>query len=170
MDSTILNAKPLFIKNGEQIVNLCEPVLGQSNTGIRIIDLFYVSDMEMRPDLVSYVAYRTENYFDFVLKFNGISNPYSLDKDTIVFIPEISDFKTKFNTVKKKEETKGSEFNIRDQYIEKTTNIDPRRAEFHNLLKTLKNKGMNVAKDLFPPTIQEEGKNEANILENSVIF
>ena len=35
-------------------------------------------DYAMRPDLISMFAYGTDQYTDIILKFNGISNPFSL--------------------------------------------------------------------------------------------
>lgn len=41
----------------------------------------------MRPDLVSQMMYDTDEYAEFVLKFAGISNPFSLDDDDVLLIP-----------------------------------------------------------------------------------
>lgn len=44
----------------------------------------------MRPDLVSQMMYDTEDYTEFVLKFAGISNPFTLDDDDVLLIPNDS--------------------------------------------------------------------------------
>jgi hypothetical protein len=171
MNLNILNNKRTVTYDGVERVDLCDPVLGKSSNGIRVIDLFRVVDMEMRPDLLSHAAYRSPDFFDFILKFNGISNPYSLDRDQLIFIPELSDFKSKFDTViKSKDDSDNSDFNIRSQYIDKKTNIDTKRSEYHTLLQTLKNKGMNVSNEILPPNIQETGKAESVIQNDKVIL
>ena len=44
----------------------------------------------MRPDLVSQMMYDTEDFTEFVLKFAGISNPFTLDDDDVLLIPNDS--------------------------------------------------------------------------------
>ena len=170
MDLTTLIAKPNITKNGEEIIDISEPVYGRSKNGIKIIDMFYVADMEMRPDLLSHVAYSNDNFLDFILKFNGISNPYSLDKDWLVYIPEISDFSTKLQTVVKPVSTQSNKNAFKDQYVEKPTNVDPRRKAFHKMIDDLKKKGYNTPKDLRPPTIQEDGLNEATVTSDGNVI
>jgi hypothetical protein len=45
-------------------------------------------DEEMRPDLISSEYYGTENFLDILCKFNGISNPFSLERDQLLKIPK----------------------------------------------------------------------------------
>ena len=47
-----------------------------------------MSDMfHMRPDLVSQAMYDDDQYAEFILKFSGISNPFTLDDDDVLMIP-----------------------------------------------------------------------------------
>jgi hypothetical protein len=50
---------------------------------------------EMLPSVISYVAYGTPNYADRILKFNHISNPYSIKTGMILMIPDITSFDNK---------------------------------------------------------------------------
>ncbi len=43
---------------------------------------------EMRPDLISFLYYGTENYADILCKYNGISNPFSLVRDQLIKVPK----------------------------------------------------------------------------------
>jgi len=47
----------------------------------------------MRPDLVSQAMYNTDEYTEFILKFAGISNPFTLDKDDTLLVPNITQAK-----------------------------------------------------------------------------
>jgi len=163
----ILNRKKFTEKNGETIVDLTYPTMGKSTSGVQIIDVFWVADMEMRPDLLSYVAYYSEEYFDYILKFNGVSNPYSISKDMIMYIPEMGDFATKFDTAEIPTEIDKTD-NIRDQYKEKTTGVDPKRTEYHSLLKKLKGKNLNQLDNVLPPNIQVDGGNEGLVENNQI--
>ena len=46
--------------------------------------------MVMRPDLLSIAEYDSDEYTDIILKYNNISNPFSLNKDDIIFLPTIN--------------------------------------------------------------------------------
>lgn len=43
-----------------------------------------------RPDLLSYEAYNNVNYADILMKFNQITNPFSLEINDIVLAPSLS--------------------------------------------------------------------------------
>jgi hypothetical protein len=45
----------------------------------------------MRPDLISFAMYGTDEYAEYILKFSGISNPFSLSDDDILKIPNESE-------------------------------------------------------------------------------
>lgn len=55
----------------------------------------------MRPDIVSMGEYGTPEYTEFILKYTGISNPFTLDEDDILLIPDEDDAYAKMdaNTV-----------------------------------------------------------------------
>ena len=41
----------------------------------------------MRPDLVSFAMYGTDDNTEYILKFSGISNPFTLSDEDILKIP-----------------------------------------------------------------------------------
>lgn len=48
------------------------------------VNEYYVA----RPDLISFACYGTDIYGDVLCKINGISNPFELNENIILFIPE----------------------------------------------------------------------------------
>lgn len=44
-----------------------------------------------RPDLVSKILYDTTIYGDLLCRLNGISNPFELNEDDVLIVPEMSD-------------------------------------------------------------------------------
>ena len=50
---------------------------------IVIVNKYYIA----RPDLISLADYGTDNYGDFICKFNGISNPFELNEGMILYMP-----------------------------------------------------------------------------------
>lgn len=75
-------------KNGKDYVDL----MSKSFSADAIIDghplivnKWYVA----RPDLISLAVYGDDKYGDIICKVNGISNPFELNEDDILFIPDI---------------------------------------------------------------------------------
>jgi len=83
-------SKGFFVKKtGERIVELVRGIFDFSALGgfnqhsvYRVTD-----DTAMRPDLLSHYIYRNQNLMDYLLKFNGISNPFSLYPGQIIYAP-----------------------------------------------------------------------------------
>ena len=42
----------------------------------------------MRPDKVAFAEYGTDEYTEYILKYSGVSNPFSIDEDDVLFIPD----------------------------------------------------------------------------------
>lgn len=51
-----------------------------------IVNEYYVA----RPDLISLAVYGTDEYADIICKVNGISNPFELNENDILLIPDLS--------------------------------------------------------------------------------
>lgn len=47
-----------------------------------------------RPDLVSLAVYKTDEYTDLICKLNGISNPFELNEDMVLMLPDIDKLKS----------------------------------------------------------------------------
>lgn len=67
---------------------------------IDLLSKVYTGDLELygnnfvvtkeyiaRPDLISYVVYGTDQFGDLICKVNGISNPFELNENMIIFVP-----------------------------------------------------------------------------------
>ena len=60
---------------------------------IVVVNEYYVA----RPDLISLAMYGTDQYADCICKFNGISNPFELNEDMVLYIPSLSDINNIFS-------------------------------------------------------------------------
>lgn len=73
---------------GDRIVDLTTSVFKNttpvSDYVIRKVPATYV----MRPDLISTVEFGSPEYTEYVMMFNECGNPFSLDKDDILLIPD----------------------------------------------------------------------------------
>jgi hypothetical protein len=93
--SKLLKAKKLFsISTGESIVDLVSNTFrfGESaiSAGTAIVNEYET----MRPDLISERIYSTQDYWDTILKYNGISNPFSLDFGEVLIMPAFNSIQT----------------------------------------------------------------------------
>jgi len=90
-DYSIDNKGKVSDPSGNQLVNLASSMfqagaLGVSGSYVRIGEAF-----QMRPDLVSIMEYRDDGKgTEMILKFSGISNPFSLAKDDVLRVPDYS--------------------------------------------------------------------------------
>jgi hypothetical protein len=88
LDYRIINYKPTVTRNNEEYLDLLCDVFNKDEliTGYPIIvNEYYVA----RPDLVSLAVYGDDRYGDIICKVNGISNPFELNEDDMIFIPNI---------------------------------------------------------------------------------
>jgi hypothetical protein len=96
MHSVILkNKRPITI-NDVKLLDLQERSVNYSlykQPRPLVIATIEITDIaEMRLDILSEYYYKNPNYGEFILKFNGISNPFSIEVGDILYIPELISF------------------------------------------------------------------------------
>ena len=168
MQWNILQKKALIDKNGEQIIDITSQSMQYIDDDPTIVDQFYVGDdLMMRPDLLSYLAYNSDDYFDYILKFNGISNPFAIDVGDFILAPDLQ-----FMELSLKDpiqENLGQD--IRDQYINpsKKGTVDPNRLEFDQALQNLRKNSekINFAKYPLPPNLSAPGDKEGTVSKDN---
>lgn len=88
LDYSILNRKPLIKIDGEQCYDLLAPIYKLSTVykpKMIIVNEYYVA----RPDLISFAIYGDDKYADILCKVNGISNPFEMNENDTLIIPNI---------------------------------------------------------------------------------
>lgn len=88
LDYKILSNKPYLSQNNEKYIDLLSKTykLSQSpQTSVIVVSKEYVA----RPDLISLAIFGDDKYGDIICKFNGISNPFELNENMIIYIPSI---------------------------------------------------------------------------------
>ncbi len=85
----ILSNKNKIKLKGEEIYDLLSgPTFVNkklNNGNFLVVNKYYVA----RPDLISLACYGEDYYADIICKVNGISNPFELNEDDLLFIPSI---------------------------------------------------------------------------------
>ena len=154
----IIERKKKIEKNGELIFDLVEQSWRPENAEIKIQQFIVVQDeWAMRPDLVSHAAYGTDRFTDYLLKFNGISNPFSIEAGDILVIPEIIDMQKNLLG------DRTQRTDLRESQLDpsKISTKDKKRLEF--LEKKAQNKGLQQSKSPLPPNFAPIGTQEITI-------
>lgn len=75
--------------NGNNIIDFVTPLFNKNSTDVADYMIRRVDAEKycMRPDLVSFAMYGDIDGTEYILKFSGISNPFSFDKDDVLKIP-----------------------------------------------------------------------------------
>lgn len=146
-------------KVNEDKLSVCSPTLlfmemdKSTATSIHI-----VTENEIgRIDIVSRSEYGSHDHVDHILKFNGISNPFSITEGDILYIPSLDSGKKQWKIV-----TEGPGQNpIRDQFIN-TKRLPVKDA---NRIQYLSKK---YNKKILPPNILQEGEENISIKNGKI--
>lgn len=93
LDYTVLsNKRKITIKdrngNDQYCYDLLTTVTVENN--VKPYDFVLVrKEYIARPDLISLAVYGDDKYGDLICKYNGISNPFELNENTLLLIPPI---------------------------------------------------------------------------------
>jgi hypothetical protein len=158
-----LDNKPLFQKDdGEVIRDLTQSIFNFKPMSRMTYTPYKVpKNFEMRPDLISQSAYNNTVYAEYILKYNGISNPFTIAPNDIILIPSLSGAITQTSISTVSGEGLNSKI-IRDSY----KYIDPTKVPKRDgTLEDFDNREFKDPNKLqagaLPPNIAQEG--EANI-------
>lgn len=164
------DSKPLIKdKGGVEIVNFIEKDMITSASGYRpiIIDYYLVTaEDSMRADLITQKMYGYLSPLESVLKFNGISNPFSVEEGDVLYTFDVPSMN--YNT--RSENTNNTLIDdIRNQYItpEKKSTVDPALRSFDKRDTPRKNKGNQP---LLPPNYAAFGDTELQVKGGKIIF
>jgi hypothetical protein len=173
MNLTVFDLKPLFKKDGENIVDLTYPSV-RYNYDPEIVGLVVMNkQMVMRPDLVSRAGYGSTDLWDMILKYNGYSNPFAISEDDIFLVPSLTDMNDQLAPSAAQDVFADT---VRNQYIDvsKKAQADPRLAlvEINRRdaqIKVAEGIGLPTLNNL-PPNIAEAGDREIVIKGGKIYF
>ena len=83
-----LEYKPVINRNGDTFLDLLVQTIkpnAEIEGSIIAVNKYYVA----RPDLISMAMYGDDQYADIICKVNGISNPFEINENDILVIPDI---------------------------------------------------------------------------------
>lgn len=96
MFANSLDSKPLFTRpDGHKIKDLTASMFNMNIKNYIKYSVYKVpKEFEMRPDLISGAVYNDLMYAELILKYNGISNPFTIKEGDIILIPSLDSMKT----------------------------------------------------------------------------
>lgn len=150
--------------NGKKLVDgkykFTKPTLVFLETNEVIAEHTVTEDQVGRVDLISLLYYRSANYCDYILKWNGISNPFSLKFGDVIEIPNHREALRVIKEIKVLNST--NEPSIRDQFVD-TKRLPVKDAKRIEYLQRKAAQKPNGAKQILPPNILKEGDTNIKI-------
>lgn len=117
----------------------------------------------MRPDLISHASYGSQDYTDLLLKYNGISNPFSIGEGQIFFIPDVNDLREIVKVPKKIEDISDVEIDDVESIF-----VDPKTSQDEKRLEMLKKQ--NKGKEVLPSNVTRKGDKNVKIKDGKIVF
>ena len=175
---TLDNKKEITDSRGNQIIDLTKSIFARKTGSIKDYKVVRLSDVyHMRPDLVSQMMYDTDEYTEFILKFGGISNPFTLDDDDVLLIPNESQAVGMMAVNSGEEDDNSSMQGTMAQIRNFFKFVNPEYQSDKTSYDALKAKKIpsgvidtTAQKEMLPPYISEDGRTAVTIKGSRVYF
>ena len=158
MNIHLFDLKSEMVKDGITMLDFMENNFKVSYTDsfLRVSKVILIQERHLcRLDTLSYEAYGASDYPDIIMKFNQISNPFSMELNDLIVIPALESAqrfyrKDKTKTPKELRDTKG-------------LFVDPARAskkdvERIKMLEKIASRSKNGSKEIKPTNLLREGE------------
>lgn len=148
-------------RTGETLIDLVSSTFKFTGIGSSAGPTFVDEYEVMRPDLLSNKVYGSTDYWEVLLKYNGVSNPFSLEEGEILIAPSFNSLERMIVSPvivpeKGVEPTKNNESKI----VTPSTNKDKKRIE------SLRTK----VPEIVPPNVNLTGSQNVRVKDGRVIF
>lgn len=140
---TISTNNYIIDSNGEKVVDIYRSPV-QINKFLNLLAIIRIdTNTEGKIWLISKLYYETENYTDLLMYFNGISNPYNVKIDDLIYIPKLDELRSILKAV---EENTDNTLNIESN---NKTNFDNNRISYSDKEKKYVNKLSKIDRNRF---------------------
>jgi len=158
-----IDRKPFFKKSdGNTVRDLTKSMFDFQSNNYTSFNMFKIPrDYVMRPDLISQAVYNNTLYAEYILKYNGISNPFTLNEGEIILVPNLESAKKNTKTTGSGSESDDPSKRIRDSY----KYIDPSKIPKRDAdLDKFEDRNFASQRTLnagaLPPNIADEGTSQ----------
>jgi len=158
----ILENKKTRVINGEEILDLTTPSV-DTEVKIGFSRLIMTTEEHvMRPDLVSAMYCGNQKNMGILLKVNSISNPFSIDSNEALFIPD-SETINKLPRKQTPELQDDIRKSFRKKLQERISKVSEERKEYLN--------SVNISQAaVLPPNVTPEGAEQFKVENGKLIF
>ena len=165
MNFKSINDKQL--KNGQ--LRLTEPsVLFGEN--VQILTEHVVSFDEVgRIDIISRKYYGGENMAEYILKYNNVANPFSINEGDVLKIPSINAELIQWQRIKAIDDIMLEIDNIRGQFLD-TKRLSKKDANRLEYLQRKAEQLKNGSKAVLPPNLLKPGEENLSIRDGKITF
>jgi hypothetical protein len=160
-----LDKKPIVVRDDKsKIKDLTSSMFDLTNLNYVKYNAYRVpKEYSMRPDLISGAVYNNSLYAEIILKFNGISNPFSIQEGDLILIPNLDSAKALIKNIQQGSAADSAKL-IRDSY----KYIDPTKMPKSNNQNRQTVGG--AAEGSLPPNITQEGEEQITYRNGRVYF
>jgi hypothetical protein len=161
-----LDKKPTFLRpDGIEIKDLTASMFDMNNGNYIKYNVYRIpKEFEMRPDLISGAVYNNSLYAEIIMKYNGISNPFSIKEGDLILIPALDSMQGMI-AKPKGSDTDGAK-TIRNSY----KYIDPLKIPKTDTSFSNRQIVGGAGEGALPPNIAKEGEPQITYRNGRVYF
>ncbi len=165
----VFNPDEKLMNANQGIWNLTNSSITFNNVRVQVREVYYVTDDDqMRPDLIAYYRYSNQGRMGSLLKFNGYSNPFSLDTGQILYIPLEKSITDGFDS-KKNLDKKGNTNSSPSNAFKKAQESKISKPS-EGRKKYVENKIKNKPAQVLPPNMTQPGEQTVIRKDGKIIF
>ena len=165
MDFKSINDKE--IKNGK--LRLTEPSVIFDPNAKTIAEHTVHYDEVGRIDMIARKYYGGDSFAEMILKYNNISNPFSINEGDVLKIPQPDASLVKWNKIKAIDDIQLEIDNIRGQFLD-TKRLSKKDAARLEYLQRKAEGLKNGSKAILPPNLLKPGEENLNIKDGKIRF
>jgi hypothetical protein len=158
----ILQNKQEKVINGQSVLDLVSPSMNNTIVPNYTKAVITTEEMVMRPDLAAQMYCGSHNKVGILLKVNSISNPFSVDANELLLIP---DRQTMDDLAKPRDKPINTEArnSFRKQLQDRISQVSNSRKEYLN--------AVNISTEAqLPPNVTQEGEEQFKVVDGKLIF
>jgi hypothetical protein len=177
IDIDVLENKPEVVINGQTIMDITARSVDPDVVPGFSKFIFTNEEMVMRADLAAHMLCGSHNRIGTLLKLNSIGNPFSLDANEFLFIPDTETI-NKLSKRPQGEEPQDIRKSFRKQLQDRISKISETRKEYLNAVSIseaassgLTPSGSSSAtQNPLPPNVTQEGSEQFRVEDGKLIF
>ena len=158
----ILQNKQEKVINGQSVLDLVSPSMNNTIVPNYTKAVITTEEMVMRPDLAAQMYCGSHNKVGILLKVNSISNPFSVDANELLLIPDRQTMDDLAKPIDKpiNKEARNS---FRKQLQDRISQVSNSRKEYLN--------AVNISTEAqLPPNVTQEGQEQFKVVDGKLIF